>query len=153
MALSHYLNQYWLIISKVLWLSFQGNFTRDASIINHWNLFENYMSKISFIFPRGQWVNLFHLACCQQPWGQSGGKLGSSQSAQCTVIYLISDTLNPQTSMIIVLFCSCLCPIHWSQVLSQEWRLEMPLEQRWEVMLQLHLSDQQVYCLPRCGLY
>ena len=24
--------------------------------------------------------------------------------------------------MFIVLFCSCLCPIHWSQVLSREWR-------------------------------
>ena len=57
MAPSHYLNQCWLIISKVLLLSCEGNFTRDASIINHYNLFENYMSKISFKFPRGQWVN------------------------------------------------------------------------------------------------
>ena len=32
MAPSHYLNQCWLIISKVLWLSWEGNFTRDASI-------------------------------------------------------------------------------------------------------------------------
>ena len=55
-APSHYLNQCWLITSKVLWLSWEGNFTRDASIINHWNLFENYMSKISFKFPRGRWV-------------------------------------------------------------------------------------------------
>ena len=29
---------------------------KDASIINHWNPFENYISKISFKFPRGQWV-------------------------------------------------------------------------------------------------
>ena len=58
MAPSHYLNQCWLIISKVLWLSCRGNFTRDASIINYWNLFENYMSKISFKSPRGQWVKL-----------------------------------------------------------------------------------------------
>ena len=56
-APSHYLNQWWLIISKVLWLSCDGNFARDASIINHYNLFENYMSKISSKFPRGQWVN------------------------------------------------------------------------------------------------
>ena len=35
---------------------------------------------------------------------------------------------------------SCLCPIHSSQVklLSREWRI--------------HLSDQQFYCLLRCGL-
>ena len=58
MAPSHYLNQCWLIISKVLWLSCEGNFPRDTSIINNWNLFENYKSKISFKFPRGQWVNM-----------------------------------------------------------------------------------------------
>ena len=40
--------------------------------------------------------------------------------------------------------CSWLWPIHWSQKLSRERR---------QAMLQLHLSDQQVYCLLRCGLY
>ena len=34
-APSHYLNQCWLIISEVQWHSYQGSFTRDASIINH----------------------------------------------------------------------------------------------------------------------
>ena len=29
----------------------------DVSTINHLNLFENYMSKLSFRFPRDQWVN------------------------------------------------------------------------------------------------
>ena len=56
MAPSHYLNQCWLIIHEGQWHSYQGNFTRDASTIIHQNLFENYMSKISFKFPRGQWV-------------------------------------------------------------------------------------------------
>ena len=65
---SHYLNQCWLIISEVQWHLYQGNFTRDASIINHWNLFENYMSKISFKFPRGQWVNSLWL--CDAIWHQ-----------------------------------------------------------------------------------
>ena len=32
-------------------------------------------------------------------------------------------------------------------------RMKMSLEQRWQVMLQLHLSDRQFYCLLRCGLY
>ena len=40
-APSHYLNQCWLIISKVGWLSFEGKFTRAASAINHWNYLEN----------------------------------------------------------------------------------------------------------------
>ena len=31
--------------------------------------------------------------------------------------------------------------------------MKMQLKQRRQVMLQLHLSDQQVYCLPRCDLY
>ena len=34
-APSHYLNQCWLIISKVHWHSHEGNFTRDTSAINH----------------------------------------------------------------------------------------------------------------------
>ena len=35
MAPSHYLNQSWLIIREVQWHSYQGNFTRNASTINH----------------------------------------------------------------------------------------------------------------------
>ena len=34
-----------------------------------------------------------------------------------------------------------------------KFRMEMQLEQRWQAMLQLHLSDQQFYCLLRCVLY
>ena len=55
-APSHYLDQSWLIICEVQWHSYQFNFTRDASTINHWNPFVNYISKISYKFPRGQWV-------------------------------------------------------------------------------------------------
>ena len=40
-APSHYLNQCWLIISKVEWHSSKGEFTRDTSAINHWNYLEN----------------------------------------------------------------------------------------------------------------
>ena len=49
--------------------------------------------------------------------------------------------------MFLVLPCRCLCAIYWSQVLSKKWRC-------WrQAMLQLHLSDQQFYCLLRCNLY
>ena len=41
MASSHYLNQCWLIINKVVWHSSKGMFTRDTSAINHWNYLEN----------------------------------------------------------------------------------------------------------------
>ena len=33
--------------------------------------------------------------------------------------------------MFIVLCCSCLCPIHWSQVLSREWRCSWSSGDRW----------------------
>ena len=36
-APSHYLNQWWLIISKVQWHSSESNFTRDTPVINHLN--------------------------------------------------------------------------------------------------------------------
>ena len=36
-APSHYLNQCWLIISKVWWHSSDGNITRDVSFMNDWN--------------------------------------------------------------------------------------------------------------------
>ena len=45
MAPSHYLNQCWLIISEVQWHSFEGNFRRDTSAIDHCKSF------------RCQWVN------------------------------------------------------------------------------------------------
>ena len=32
-------------------------------------------------------------------------------------------------------------------------RMKMKLEQRWQAMLQLHLRDQQLYCLLKCDLY
>ena len=36
-APSHYLNQYWLIITKVQWHSSDSSFTTNASAISHWN--------------------------------------------------------------------------------------------------------------------
>ena len=60
MAPSHYLNQCWLIISRVQRHLSEGNFTIDTSGINHWNYLENYLSKNSFKSPRGQWVKSSH---------------------------------------------------------------------------------------------
>ena len=57
MAPSHYLKQFWPIISKVQSHSSGNHFTKDTSAINHWDQFENYFSKFSFKSPRGQWVN------------------------------------------------------------------------------------------------
>ena len=45
-ATSHYLNQCWLIISKVLWHSPEGNFTWNVQIICPWYALENYLCKL-----------------------------------------------------------------------------------------------------------
>ena len=39
-----------------------------------------------------------------------------------TVKSLIQAAPHPKLYMSLVSSCSCLCPIHWSQVLSREWR-------------------------------
>ena len=39
-----------------------------------------------------------------------------------TVKSLIQGAPNDKAKMILVLSCSWLCPLHWSQVLSREWR-------------------------------
>ena len=86
---SHYLNQCWLIISELQWHSYTGNVTRDASTINHWNAFQNYISKISLKFPRGQWVKLLIYAIMQESclhllgWG---GKRCSHRDSFCEVL-------------------------------------------------------------------
>ena len=45
--------------------------------------------------------------------------------------------------MSLISSCSWICPIHSSQVLSQEWRCSWSSADR--QLLQLHLSDQQFY--------
>ena len=56
-APSHYLNQCWLIISKVHWHSSEGNFAKDTSAINHYNQLENNFFQISIKSTWDPWVN------------------------------------------------------------------------------------------------
>ena len=73
----HFLNQCWLIITKVKWHSSDISFTRDATAINHWNQFENYFYESSFKSPTGHWVketwpyciNALEHTCQSQTWG------------------------------------------------------------------------------------
>ena len=59
-APSHYLNQCWLIISKVQWHSSECTSTRDASAISHRNYLENYLLNFCSNLPGAnelmQWV-------------------------------------------------------------------------------------------------
>ena len=83
-APSHYLNQFWLITSGVLWRSPQGNFTANASVIILYSDFENHISKFTATSPRGQWVKTetaFH-SCWW--WNQNfPGKLRQYYSCWC----------------------------------------------------------------------
>ena len=54
-APSHYLDECWLIISGVLWLSPESHFTWYAQDSYLWNKFENYWFKITNTPPRDQW--------------------------------------------------------------------------------------------------
>ena len=57
MALRHYLNQCWLLISEVLWHSPERNFTASTQATILYNEFVNYSFEITATSPRGQWVN------------------------------------------------------------------------------------------------
>ena len=59
-------------------------------------------------------ANPWCFLCC--PWNELENKNWA------TVKSLIWGAPNPKTLMIIVSSCCCLCPIHWNQVLSREWR-------------------------------
>ena len=45
---SHYLNQCWLTVNKVMWHLSESNFIRDTSAFSHWNKLENSISNILF---------------------------------------------------------------------------------------------------------
>ena len=57
MTLSHYLNQWWLLINEVLWHSSGGDFVASDQANIQYNKFENYTFEITATSPRGQWVN------------------------------------------------------------------------------------------------
>ena len=56
-APSHYVNQCWLIISKVKWHSYESIIIRRSEDTSHWNKIENCIFKITTRSPRDQWVN------------------------------------------------------------------------------------------------
>ena len=55
MAPSHYLNQCWLIISKVLWYSSEDIIIRRFEDTNQYSKIEDYILKITLRSPRGHW--------------------------------------------------------------------------------------------------
>ena len=58
-APNHYVNQCWLIINKFLRHPSEGITPRKSEETHQYNKIENYIFKIAFRSPRGQWVNLW----------------------------------------------------------------------------------------------
>ena len=97
-APSHYLNQCWLIISKVQWHSSEGTVTTDTSAMNHLNYPENYLSEISLKLPRGQWVK----PVAGMFWWNGGPVLPEEFSFHCKsaeVMCRTSDTWEVSTPL------------------------------------------------------
>ena len=70
----------------------------------------------------------------------------------CTVKSLICDAPNPK--MFLISYCSCLCAIYCNLLKpGVKSRMKMCLAQHPKVMLHLHLSYWQCYCLLKCLLY
>ena len=109
-APSHCLNQCWLTINKVQRHSSEGNFTIDTSAINHWHYLENYLSKISFKSPRGQWLKMnWHIGFFLDMWWNSDTPLRTIQcqmsllvsqiTVNCSVCLTVSLTTNKATEL------------------------------------------------------
>ena len=102
-APSHYLNQYWLINSEVLWHSPEGNSqecSRYLSLTRVWKL------QITAASPRGQWVNDNKLASILSPpqafWCLNRNTCILGELGQCSA----TDALAPfvtRSSLTIVL--------------------------------------------------
>ena len=71
-APSHYLNQCWLIIIKVMWWSSKDNYTSNVQVINHQItcISEYYPSKFIPTIFMGLWVERF-LCTLSAYWGSS----------------------------------------------------------------------------------
>ena len=55
-APSHYLNQFWLIISEILWHTLEDICMGNKRDISHWDVFQNDKNNISTTSPGSQWV-------------------------------------------------------------------------------------------------
>ena len=59
-APSHYLNQWWLFLSEVLWHSHESNFSASAKATIIYRLYKDFeyqTFQFTATFPRGQWVD------------------------------------------------------------------------------------------------
>ena len=142
MAPSHHLNQCWLIISVSHWYLAEGNFT-DISCV--WKL--DYIIENTATSPRGQQVKSTTnynqvTVCCHQMISHSLSQYCKTSNIRGTKSQILNDS-----HLVLQLFL----PNPFQPGIKSKMKLQ--LEQRRQAMLQLHLSDQQVYCQLRCNLY
>ena len=80
------------------------------------------------------WESLHQYFCYSNTWIQNNAvSLYMVLKAKISCVYASyldytntlsshSSCTNPKTSMFLISYCCCLCPIHWSQVLCCKWR-------------------------------
>ena len=68
---NHYLNQFWVIVNRILWNKLQRNLNRNTKLFIHENAFESVVCKMAAILSRGRWVNnvshtqILHVVFCE----------------------------------------------------------------------------------------
>ena len=99
MASSHYLNQCWFTISKVHWHSFEYNFTRDTSAINHFKVSWK-ITFLKFLWNLPGANELKKFSGINFIWEQFCKKCSWSSSLKCLLKLYIEDYYHtPQQSI------------------------------------------------------
>ena len=107
-APSHYLNQCWLIISKVLWHSSEDIIIRWFEDINQYSKIEDYIFKITLRSPRGQWVK----------WVWQQGRTCSTLHTIPTICMKMKSTCNTSWEHPIFGLCCILSNQYFSYIIS-----------------------------------
>ena len=110
-APSHYLNQCWLIITKVQWCSSEGNFARDITAISYLNWLEKFFFlRVYRNLPRANELNSWALSVkllsgechrtitapshyLRQCWPRSTSALGHNESTNTFIISVVDATV------------------------------------------------------------
>ena len=147
---SHYLNQCWDIVNWTLRNMLQWNFNQNIKLFIHKNTTENVFSEMAAILSSGRWANsswpwVVYVCCKNSSHFPSDADI-YIYIYTCTVKPLNIRHTNSQISNVprLVLQLSLPNPLKPSV----KSRKEM-----WQALLQLHLSDQQLYYQLRCALY
>ena len=118
MAQSHYQNQCWLLISQILWHSYENNFAVSAQSTIPYNEFENSIFRITPTSPRGQ--GLTRRLWVSQPVSPLSPHKGGTHSDPCTHKTKIPGKMTSEQLLQIManlIFYWLLKPFHWTSTI------------------------------------